>query len=244
MFDRRTVLIASSVFSTSMFATSRAFSEGKKAVSNEACKQAAKLEFREAKLFPMAAGPGTPRNEEVAKAFRLLFGVGTPSSPIAAAEYFSKLQDKNKDQEFYREEWKAARANPMIVGFFGMTQTLPSDGDQTAWCAAFVNFCLFAAGFVGTESALSGSFRSYGSASTTPTRGDIVVFRKPGGAGNDGHGHVGFYFGEEGDRLLVLGGNQASPGSTGGVKVASFPRSSGSLELHSFRSSESFKRIA
>ena len=243
MFNRRNVLLAGSVLSTSML-TEPALGQTKKGPSREVCKQAAKLEFREAKLVPMAAGTANPRNEEVARAFRLLFGVGNPSAAIDAAEYFSKLPDKNKDQELYREEWKTARANPLIVGFFGMTQTLPSDGDQTAWCAAFVNFCLFSSGFLGTESALSGSFRTYGTATTAPTKGDIVVFRKPGAGGDEGHGHVGFYFGEEQGRLLVLGGNQASPGSTGGVKVASFARSSGSLELHSFRSAQSFRKIA
>jgi len=243
MFNRRNVLLAGTVLSTSTL-TGSAVGQAKKGPSQEICKQAAKLEFREAKLFPAAAGAANPRNEEVAKAFRLLFGVGNPSTPIDAAEYFSKLQDKNKDQELYREEWKTARANPLIVGFFGMTQTLPSEGDQTAWCAAFVNFCLFSSGFLGTESALSGSFRTYGAPTTTPTKGDIVVFRNPGAAGDEGHGHVGFYLGEEQGRLLVLGGNQASPGSTGGVKVATFARSSGSLQLHSFRSAQSFKKIA
>ncbi|HST10196.1 MAG TPA: TIGR02594 family protein [Terriglobales bacterium] len=243
MFDRRKFLSLGGVLSASMVGISPAFSQSKKEPSKEVCKQAAKLQFREAKLVPGAAGTGTPRNEEVAKAFRLLFGVGTPTNPIDAAEYFSKLNDKNKDQELFREEWKSARANPMIVGFFGMTQTLPSDGDQTAWCAAFVNFCLFSAGYIGTESALSGSFRTYGEATTTPKRGDIIVFRNPGSAGDEGHGHVGFYYGEDQGRLQVLGGNQASPGSTGGVKIANFGRSSGSLELHSFRSAASFKKL-
>jgi hypothetical protein len=52
-------------------------------------------------------------------------------------------------------------------------------------------------------------------------------FRNPGSAGDEGHGHVGFYYGEDQGRLQVLGGNRASPGSTGGVKIGNFGRSFG-----------------
>jgi len=72
----------------------------------------------------------------------------------------------------------------------------------------------------------------------------MLVFRSPGATGDEGHGHVGFFASEEDGRLQVLGGNQAGgqPGSTGGVKVATFARSSGSLEVHSIRSFESFRK--
>jgi hypothetical protein len=73
MFDRRKFLSVGGALSASMLTISPALSQSKKEPSKEVCKQAAKLQFREAKLVPTAAGTGTPRNEEVAKAFRLLW---------------------------------------------------------------------------------------------------------------------------------------------------------------------------
>jgi len=247
MLNRRKIILAGGgLLTASSFAVTPTLGQSKKQLSKNTCAKVMDWGFREPVQVPTAAGAGDPRSEEVPKAFRLLFWSVGRTSPIEVADYFSKLNDKNKEGRFYREEWPEKRANPMIVGFFSMTQTLPS-GDQTPWCAAFVNFCLFAAGYVGTDSALSGSFRSYGKArgaGEKPQRGDIVVFRSPGATGDEGHGHVGFFASEEDGRLQVLGGNQAGgqPGSTGGVKVATFARSSGSLEVHSIRSFESFRK--
>jgi uncharacterized protein (TIGR02594 family) len=248
MLNRRKIILGGGgLLTASSFAATPTLGQSKKQLSKNTCAKVMDWGFREPVQGPTAAGPGDPRSEEVPKAFRLLFGSVGRTNPIDVADYFSKLNDKNKEGRFYREEWPEKRANPMIVGFFSMTQTLPS-GDQTPWCAAFVNFCLFAAGYVGTNNALSGSFRSYGKPRDEPRekpqRGDIVVFRNPGAAGDEGHGHVGFFAGEENGRLLVLGGNQTGgeAGSTGGVKVANFARSSGSLEVHSIRSLESFRK--
>lgn len=164
-----------------------------------------------------------------------------PANPISYAAYFSQITDVNGDKEPYKAEWNSSRANPLIVGFFGMTNSLPSSGDQTAWCAAFVNFCLQAAGKQGTFSALSGSFRGYGDdAEENPTIGDVVVFSKIGPEGNKGFGHVGLFVAKEGDDVWVLGGNQRADSldnnpSKGEVTLTKFPRTSSSLKLESFR---------
>ncbi len=163
-----------------------------------------------------------------------------PGNPISYAAYFNQITDLNRDNELYKAEWNSVRANPLIVGFFGMTNSLPSDGDQTAWCAAFVNFCLTAAGKQGTFSALSGSFRTHGEDAEDvggAVPGDIVVFKKTGEDGNKGFGHVGFFVAAEGDSLWVLGGNQRadSPNtnnpSKGEVALTKFPRFGSSLTL-------------
>lgn len=160
-------------------------------------------------------------------------------NPISYAAYFDQLTDKNDDGELYKSEWNGARANPLIVGFFGMTNTLPSDGDQTAWCAAFVNMCLRAAAKEGTLSALSGSFRKHGKDAKElggPMLGDVVVFRNTGERGNKGFGHVGFFVAEEGDTIWVLGGNQRSSSpNRGEVTLAPFAKVSSSLLFHSYR---------
>ena len=157
---------------------------------------------------------------------------------MAVANYFAGVTTENSDHERYNYEWsRSPRANPVIVGFFSLTNTLPSAGDQTSWCAAFVNFCLYMSSKKATFSALSGSFRNYSQPTDKPKPGDIVVFSKPGEEGRQGFGHVGFFDGFEGDKIRVLGGNQrGNTGSTGAVISWPFPKQSASLVLHSFRS--------
>jgi uncharacterized protein (TIGR02594 family) len=216
---------------------------------------------------------------DIAKAFRLMLKAPAGRDPIDVANYFNKLNVKSEtkyrveagDSEnlFFREEWPTpGPANPMIVGFFAATQLLPS-GDQTAWCAAFVNYCLFVAGKQGTSSAASASFRKLArsSPSRAPATGDIAVFRDAGFKGDDpgGQGHVGFFVAPDdvtsgkyparpGARarydanpdayVWVMGGNQrgADAGSTGGVKVAPIPVSASTILL-GFAPVAAFKEI-
>jgi uncharacterized protein (TIGR02594 family) len=181
-------------------------------------------------------GSAASRPDEVATAFRLLFAAPRDGSRLDVASYFENIKQKNRDGELYNYEW-SLRANPLIVGLFSMTNTLSADGDQTPWCAAFVNFCLYVANRPATFSALSGSFRRYGTATADPKPGDIVVFSKWGEGGRQGYGHVGFFVEYDGDAIRVLGGNQrGSTGSTGAVTTGSFPRESAALVLHSIRS--------
>lgn len=195
---------------------------------------------------PAATGPGVaptgtkpPQHGEIAKAFRLLYMAPRNKTPVQIARYFERLKDKNGDNQPYNYEWpKDGRANPLIVGFFSATFTTPNAGDQTAWCAAFVNFCLMAAGKPTTGSAQSGSFRNNANYPSTekPKMGDIVVFRKTGPEGDKGFGHVGLYLSETATEVTVLGGNQVgNTGSTGAVTVSKYAFKSASLELHSYR---------
>jgi uncharacterized protein (TIGR02594 family) len=134
------------------------------------------------------------------------------------------------------------------VDFFSATFTAPSaidgDGDQVAWCSAFVNTMLMMAGKTGTWSALSGSFRNAKNLPPTnnPQVGDIVVLRDDGPGGDQGHGHVGFLdapYDRATGYIKVLGGNQ---GGANGGEIRSdwfFKPGSGygaGKTLHSFRS--------
>lgn len=168
--------------------------------------------------------------------------------------------------------------NPVVVEFFRATSLNPlaanQNGDATHWCAAFVNWCV-ARGRAksaeakkyssaeladGTKSASSGSFRCWGKAAEAPQYGDIVVFARrgsvTGSCPNLGQGHVGFFAGMDGERILVLGGNQSNPTTVEGARnsavslrrfrrsyatVRSNPNgttSSISQDLHSFRTAE------
>lgn len=74
------------------------------------------------------------------------------------------------------------------------------DPVRTPWCAAFVNGVLNRLGVSGSGSNKAISFAKYKSATKSPKKGDIVVFRS----------HVGFFQGFSGNRVAVLGGNQSN----------------------------------
>lgn len=97
---------------------------------------------------------------------------------------------------------------------------------RTPWCAAFVNGILRQEGYRGTGSNSAASFKRYGSATSNPSSGDIVVIHRRGGSG----AHVGFFKGfvKKNGRtyVAVLGGNQSNR-----VSVSYYPVS----KVHSYR---------
>lgn len=174
---------------------------------------------------PSQAVVGTkpPYQTEIRRSFEIHTAAPRGIAPLAIARYFADLKDVNGENQKYNQEWPLdGRANPVIVTFFAATFTLPS-GDQTSWCAAFVNYCLMLAYKPMTRSALSGSFRSAAELPETsnPQPGDIVVFQAPGARGAQGHGHVGFFLSRTLDTIEVLGGNQVgNTRSTGAVTTS------------------------
>lgn len=90
------------------------------------------------------------------------------------------------------------------------------DPATTAWCAAFVNSSLGAAGMKGTGKLNARSFLDWGTPVDTPQRGDVAVFSR--GDPNGWQGHVGFFDSQNPDGTInVLGGNQGN-----GVSVAPY----------------------
>lgn len=140
---------------------------------------------------------------------------------------------------------KPALANPLIVLFFLSTNTKPA-GDTTAWCAAFMNWCLGHADLPikGTSSASSQSFLSWGSPIWTkgddwpPAKanaGDIAVFTHKS---DPAHGHVSFYSGptaRQPKRVDVMGGNQFNSKHQHTFNVTSL-NTEANLELKTIRS--------
>ncbi|MDW9912247.1 hypothetical protein GOB19_27495 [Sinorhizobium meliloti] len=204
-------------------------------------------------------GTARPKNEEIDTAYRLLIDSPYNCSPIDVAEYLLAIGSGayGAGLRKYAREWPE-RANPVVFHFFSATQTKP-EGDVTAWCAAFANWCSLRAhagereeigkspGFFSrsgkpftvdnlkehsTNSASSGSFRCWDE-TTSPTRGDLVVFKNAGTEGATkyclGQGHVAFYLSRPGTSLVqVLGGNQTSAGSGGAVTIANMSTAPGS----------------
>lgn len=244
MLSRRTTLRASATGTAGLVAAAHAAAPAAAQMSADLLKQ---FGFRGPEDSPefgpprpgVQVGPGLSRHDEVRRAFRILLDVPRRQGQLAAATYFQKLTAKNANGESYAAEWRA-RANPVIVGFFSMTNTTPSEGDQTHWCAAFVSFCLYAANKPNKFDALSGAYRTYAEATNNPVPGDIAVFSKYGEEGAKGKGHVGFFLRREArngkDGVVLLGGNQAGDtGTTGAVTESWYALQGDTLQHHSFR---------
>jgi uncharacterized protein (TIGR02594 family) len=78
--------------------------------------------------------------------------------------------------------------------------------DSVAWCAAFLGATLERAGVASTRSLLARSYLRWGVALDEPRLGAIAVFTR----GDDpAAGHVGFWIGETGSDIILLGGNQS-----------------------------------
>lgn len=102
------------------------------------------------------------------------------------------------------------RHEDAIVSYLAST-TLPErlHQDETAWCSAFVNWCIEQAGQNGTDLANARSWLEFGEKVEVPQLGDIVVFWREKRDGP--FGHVGFFIDEDDDNVMVLGGNQTDP---------------------------------
>lgn len=207
----------------------------------------------------IARGTASPYLAEVDKARLIVEKCPSKKNPIEIAHYFQDLrqgmydESLGADTHLYGEEWPI-RANPLIVQFFDATTYRTPSGDQTPWCAAFVNWCLVRARMgredadkliKHTESAASATFRSWGAATEEPKPGDIVVFRHKR---DSGRGHVGFFVSRTGGGIFVLGGNQMplrvaggtyERHNTGEINIKRMPVDGGDLALHSFRTDPS-----
>jgi uncharacterized protein (TIGR02594 family) len=110
--------------------------------------------------------------------------------------------------EIGQAEVQGAKSNPRIIRY-RQEAKVPLAGDDGAvpWCAIFTNAMLERNGGLGSK---SGMARSYTSDSdfvrlSTPALGCIVVLSSNRGPAS---GHVGFYAGEDGLFVHLLGGNQ------------------------------------
>ena len=89
------------------------------------------------------------------------------------------------------------------------TVNLGGYSDETAWCAAFVNWCLAQAGIYGSDKPNARSFLKVGRQVGRPEKGDVVIFWRE--SKNSWKGHVAFFveYTPHG-QVVVLGGNQGN----------------------------------
>ncbi len=134
---------------------------------------------------------------------------------IPIPQRFSHLQAAPKPgwlmkaiEELGQREISGPRSNPRILHYRKLSKT-PLGGDDGAvpWCAIFTNAMLEVTGVASSGSAMA---RSYVSSSrfrklARPAIGCIAVKSSNRGPAS---GHVGFYVGEDGLFIYLLGGNQ------------------------------------
>lgn len=107
--------------------------------------------------------------------------------------------------EYGQREGDGAKNNPRIVKFYEDVGFGEVHHDEVAWCAAFVGACLERSGIRSTRLLLARSYLQHGTPIETGRLGAVVVLSR----GSDpALGHVGFWLGETGDSLILLGGNQ------------------------------------
>ena len=101
------------------------------------------------------------------------------------------------------KEIPGAEANPRIMEYLDTT-TIRATDDITPWCSACINWVAIEAGYAGTDSAASATWRNWGEKLNKPKRGCVIGFVR-----KDGSGHVGLYVSEDDTTYTILGGNQA-----------------------------------
>jgi uncharacterized protein (TIGR02594 family) len=131
------------------------------------------------------------------------------------------------------EATRLKEANPEITKYFDSVKSDPSYdkkgrsydiaptheaggyGRITAWCAAFVNWCLGEAGVPRLGYATAKSWMEFGTPVAHPVYGCLTII-KPSSSTGSTTGHVAFYVEHRGDKVVLLGGNQ-------GDKVSEVP---------------------
>lgn len=108
--------------------------------------------------------------------------------------------------------------NPRVMQYFEDIGQAWVDNDDTAWCAAFVNWVLKQANQTGTGKLSARSFLDWGTETESPVLGNVVVLWRISRVSP--FGHVGFFIREVGEYVYILGGNQS-----GSVNITAFPKS-------------------
>jgi uncharacterized protein (TIGR02594 family) len=120
-----------------------------------------------------------------------------------------RLEERNPEINKYFQGVKTDPAYDKKGRSFDIAPTYESGGHGqiTAWCAAFVNWCLNQAGIPHLGYATARSWLDFGTPVASPVYGCITVIR-PSRATGSTTGHVAFFVGHQGSKIKLLGGNQ------------------------------------
>ena len=107
--------------------------------------------------------------------------------------------------------------NPEIMKYFKEIGQDWVQGDETAWCSAFANWCAKKAGFEYSGKLTARSWLNLGHKVDNYEEADLVVFWR--NDPNSWTGHVGIPVNEDEDYIWTLGGNQSNM-----VRISAYPK--------------------
>lgn len=124
-------------------------------------------------------------------------------------------------------EVAGSSSNPQILAMLRLDQEWP-EGDDVPWCSAFMNYIAWLLRLPRSKSLRARSWLMVGrplSLEEAELGFDVVILKRGKGAqpGPDvieAPGHVGLFAGRDGNRVLLLGGNQSDA-----VNMTRFPDS-------------------
>jgi uncharacterized protein (TIGR02594 family) len=142
------------------------------------------------------------------------FRTAQPDDPAWLQEAFSVLG---------LSEIAGSRHEKRILAMYRAAGHPEIKDDETAWCAAFVNWCLSQAGIDGTGSLMARSFVKYGKGlhrTDTIPRGAIAIWPR----GAPPSGHVNIVLHDDGAYVWCIGGNQSKAGTNGAVTIGRYAK--------------------
>jgi len=119
-----------------------------------------------------------------------------------------------------------AKSNPAVLAMLQLDAAWPK-GDDVAWCSAFTNYIAWLLRLPRSKSLRARSWLGVGvpvQLEDAEVGFDVVILQRgtgkqPGPEVLDAPGHVGFYAGVEGSKVMILGGNQGDS-----VSVSRYPK--------------------
>ena len=115
------------------------------------------------------------------------------------------------------KEVPGVKNNPEIMKYFHAIGQDWVQGDETAWCSAFINWCAKESGLEYSGKLNARSWLNLGKKVKTYKDADIVVFWRE--SKTSWKGHVGIPVNEDADSIWCLGGNQSNM-----VKISPYPK--------------------
>ena len=137
--------------------------------------------------------------------------LGDPASRALGSMEASRLRERNPEISKYFNDVKTDPSYDKKGRSFAIDSTYSSGdrGQITAWCAAFVNWCLRSAGAPRLGYATAKSWLDFGTPIAHPVYGCITVI-KPSSSTGSTTGHVAFFVERQGSNVKLLGGNQVN----------------------------------
>lgn len=96
--------------------------------------------------------------------------------------------------------------NPVIMSFFKAMGKTWVQGDETAWCSAFINYLAIVCGYEYSGELTAKSWLHIGYSINRPVPGCLVIYWRD--TPSSWKGHVGLWIREENKNIYTLGSNQ------------------------------------